>query len=34
MEDGYTLVDRLGGDESAGLFAVFDGHGGTAAMTY
>ena len=28
MEDTHCHADRLNGDESCGLFAVFDGHGG------
>jgi serine/threonine protein phosphatase PrpC len=28
MEDTHCHVDRLNGDESCGLFCVFDGHGG------
>ena len=28
MEDTHCHVDKLAGDDSCGLFAVFDGHGG------
>ncbi len=28
MEDSHLAVPNLGGDPSAALFAVFDGHGG------
>ena len=28
MEDTYCIVDKLGGDNTCGLFAIFDGHGG------
>ena len=28
MEDTYCIVDKVGGDPSCGLFAIFDGHGG------
>lgn len=28
MEDTHCIVDKMGGDNSCGLFAVFDGHGG------
>lgn len=28
MEDTHCHLDKVGGDASCGLFAVFDGHGG------
>lgn len=28
MEDTYSIVDKMGGDQTCGLFAIFDGHGG------
>lgn len=28
MEDTHCIVDKMGGDNSCGLFAIFDGHGG------
>ena len=28
MEDTHCHLDKVGGDPSCGLFAVFDGHGG------
>lgn len=28
MEDTHCIVDKLAGDETCGLFAIFDGHGG------
>ena len=28
MEDTHAIKDKLGGDSSCGLFAIFDGHGG------
>ncbi|KAJ5070648.1 alphabet isoform e [Anaeramoeba ignava] len=29
MEDTYTIIDRFGGQEGWGFFAVYDGHGGS-----
>ena len=34
MEDTHALVDKLGGDPSCGLFAIFDGHGGRQVADY
>mmetsp|Transcript_3051 Transcript_3051/g.7302 ORF Transcript_3051/g.7302 Transcript_3051/m.7302 type:complete len:456 (+) Transcript_3051:37-1404(+) len=34
MEDGHHFVDRLGGDDGRGYFAVFDGHGGRPSVDY
>jgi len=28
MEDTNCMVDKVNGDASCGLFAIFDGHGG------
>ena len=28
MEDTHSIVDKIGGDATYGLFAIFDGHGG------
>ena len=28
MEDTHCIVDKMGGDNSCGLFAIYDGHGG------
>jgi serine/threonine protein phosphatase PrpC len=28
MEDTYCIMDKVAGDQTCGMFAIFDGHGG------
>lgn len=34
MEDAFVVIDKFGGDDGTGLFAVYDGHGGRFVAEY
>ena len=34
MEDTHCTVDKIGGDPTCGLFAIFDGHGGARCANF